>query len=149
MTPDDVIARLVDRVADLQRQINELKRAESPAFSTLFKIRGRQGGSGSFWTAAGTNNYTLTQQTDLYFGAGQVTVNAGTKTGNVTITLPASHINSAFLAAACLRGGGNIDAEINTRELTANTFGVYVTLQANVGANTNFAFTWWAFMQLV
>jgi len=144
MTPDDVIQKLVERVADLQRQINELNRIEQVGSITLFRIKGRQGGNGTFWTTPGTNDYALAKVTDVYFGSNQATVNAGTKTGNVTITLPASFANSAFLAFACLRGSGSVDAEINTRELTANTFGVYVTLQANAGANTNYGFNWWA-----
>lgn len=143
MNTDEVIQKLVDRVADLQRQINEINRIEQPAGSALFRILGRQGGSGSFWTAPGSTNYDLTKDNDVYFGSNQVTVTAGTKNGNVTITLPASYVNSAFLAYACLRGSGAIDAEINVRELTANTFGVYVTLQANAGANTNYSFNWW------
>lgn len=143
MTPDDVVDKLVERVADLQRQINELNRIEQPSGAMLFRVLGRQGGNASFWTSPGASNFDLVKDNDVYFGSNQATVNAGTKVGNVTITLPTSYTNSAFLALACLRGSGNVDAEINVRELTANSFGVYVTLQVNAAVNTNYGFNWW------
>jgi hypothetical protein len=143
MTPDEVIAKLVDNVADLQRQINQLNRIEQPPTLTLIKISGRQGGSGTFWTSAGTNNYTPTGYLKMYIGMQNVTVLAGTKTANITITLPTAYQNSAFMAKATLRtSGANIEATLATRELTSTTFGVYITLPANVGVDTAYSFEW-------
>lgn len=141
MTPDDVIAKLVDTVADLKRRINAINRIEQLGIN--FVVAGRQGGSSTGWALAGTSDYSLTQHVKFYIGCVDVVINIGSTNGNTTVTLPTAYATSSFLSCATIRGTGALNVWINTQEIATNQFRIHCTLTAAAGATTTIHCHWW------